>query len=104
MGQRAVEWSLTEGNTLSPYCLASRLAVFVQVDIVCNYHVGETIMSLQKTTLVPGGSECIVYTTMSGGVGILVPFASKEVVLILVVLFHLVSDLLVIGYRLLSAS
>lgn len=50
-----------------------------QVDTVCNYHVGETIMSLQKTTLVPGCSECVVYTTMSGGVGILVPFTSREV-------------------------
>jgi splicing factor 3B subunit 3 len=49
-----------------------------KVDIVCNYHIGETVMSLQKTTLVAGGSECIVYTTMAGGVGILVPFTSRE--------------------------
>jgi splicing factor 3B subunit 3 len=50
---------------------------------VCNYHIGETVMSLQKTTLVAGGSECIVYTTMAGGVGILVPFTSREVLYIL---------------------
>lgn len=44
-----------------------------------NYHVGETVLSLQKTTLIPGGSESMVYTTLSGGIGILVPFTSHEV-------------------------
>lgn len=44
-----------------------------------NYHVGETVLSLQKTTLIPGGSESLVYTTVSGGIGILVPFTSHEV-------------------------
>lgn len=44
-----------------------------------NYHVGETVLSLQKTTLIPGGSESLVYTTLSGGIGILVPFTSHEV-------------------------
>jgi len=28
--------------------------------------------------LIPGGSECIIYATMSGAVGILVPFSSSE--------------------------
>lgn len=44
-----------------------------------NYHIGETVLSLQKTTLIPGGSESLVYTTLSGGIGILVPFTSHEV-------------------------
>lgn len=44
-----------------------------------NYHVGETVLSIQKTTLIPGGSESMVYTTLSGGIGILVPFTSHEV-------------------------
>lgn len=44
-----------------------------------NFHVGEVITSLQKTTLIPGGSESLVYTTLSGGVGMLVPFTSNEV-------------------------
>ena len=29
--------------------------------------------------LIPGGSESLVYTTISGGVGMLVPFTSREV-------------------------
>ena len=28
--------------------------------------------------MIPGGSECIIYATMSGAVGILVPFSSSE--------------------------
>jgi len=41
--------------------------------------VGETVLSLQKATLIPGGSESLVYTTLSGGIGMLVPFTSREV-------------------------
>lgn len=41
--------------------------------------MGETVLSLQKATLIPGGSESLVYTTLSGGVGMLVPFTSREV-------------------------
>ena len=39
--------------------------------------------SLQKTTLIPGGSESLVYITLSGGIGMLVPFTSHEVMLLL---------------------
>lgn len=51
----------------------------LQAEVIMNYHVGETVLSLQKTTLIPGGSESLVYTTLSGGIGILVPFTSHEV-------------------------
>uniref|UniRef100_A0AAR2K1C0 Splicing factor 3B subunit 3 n=1 Tax=Pygocentrus nattereri TaxID=42514 RepID=A0AAR2K1C0_PYGNA len=47
-------------------------------EVIVNYHIGETVLSLQKTTLIPGGSESLVYTTLSGGIGILVPFTSHE--------------------------
>ncbi|KDR20301.1 splicing factor 3B subunit 3 [Zootermopsis nevadensis] len=46
--------------------------------IVANFHVGEICMSLQRATLIPGGSESLVYTTLSGTVGVLVPFTSHE--------------------------
>ncbi|KAI5623964.1 splicing factor 3B subunit 3, partial [Silurus asotus] len=49
-----------------------------KADVIVNYHIGETVLSLQKTTLIPGGSESLVYTTLSGGIGILVPFTSHE--------------------------
>ena len=46
---------------------------------IATVHVGETINSLEKATLTPGGSEAIVYTTLSGTVGMLAPFSSREV-------------------------
>lgn len=45
---------------------------------ISTYHVGEIIMSLQKATLIPGGSEALIYTTLSGTVGAFVPFTSRE--------------------------
>ena len=50
-----------------------------KADVLANFHVGETVTSLQRATLIPGGSESLVYTTLSGGVGIIVPFTSHEV-------------------------
>lgn len=44
-----------------------------------NFHLGEMVTSLQKATLIPGGSESLVYTTLSGGIGMLVAFTSHEV-------------------------
>jgi len=49
-----------------------------KLEIYCNFHIGETVLSLQKATLIPGGNESLVYTTLSGSVGILVPFTSRE--------------------------
>lgn len=45
---------------------------------ICTFHVGEIVMSLQKATLIPGGSESLLYATLSGSVGVLVPFTSRE--------------------------
>lgn len=45
---------------------------------ICTFHVGEIVMSLQKATLIPGGSESLIYATLSGTVGALVPFTSRE--------------------------
>ncbi|KAK9502509.1 hypothetical protein O3M35_011278 [Rhynocoris fuscipes] len=49
-----------------------------KADFVSNFHIGEVVTSLQKATLIPGGSESLVYTTLSGSVGVLVPFTSHE--------------------------
>uniref|UniRef100_A0A1B6GN54 Uncharacterized protein n=3 Tax=Cuerna arida TaxID=1464854 RepID=A0A1B6GN54_9HEMI len=49
-----------------------------KADFIANFHIGEVCMSLQKATLIPGGSESLVYTTLSGTVGVLVPFTSHE--------------------------
>lgn len=45
---------------------------------IATFHVGETVTWLQKTTLIPGGSESLIYTTLSGTVGVLVPFTSHD--------------------------
>lgn len=67
--------NLEQASEAHSYWSASDL----QAEVIMNYHVGETVLSLQKTTLIPGGSESLVYTTLSGGIGILVPFTSHEV-------------------------
>jgi splicing factor 3B subunit 3 len=51
-----------------------------KTDLLCSFYLGETITSLQKTTLIPGGNDAIVYTTLSGSIGMLVPFSSNEVI------------------------
>ena len=51
----------------------------LQAELLCSYYIGETIHSLHKTTLIPGGSELLVFTTLSGVVGMMVPFTSREV-------------------------
>lgn len=51
----------------------------LQCETICNFHLGEVITSLQKTTLLPGGNESLVYTTLSGSVGVYVPLTSREV-------------------------
>ena len=40
---------------------------------LANFHVGEIVTSIQKTTIVPGGYELLLYTTISGSIGMLAP-------------------------------
>ena len=47
-------------------------------DLVSSFHVGETVTSLQKVVLSPGAAEVIMYSTLSGSVGVLYPFSSKR--------------------------
>ncbi|XP_065186396.1 splicing factor 3B subunit 3-like [Sycon ciliatum] len=49
-----------------------------KVEVICSYHIGDTVLSMQKTTLIPGGAEAITYTTLGGAVGTLMPFTSRE--------------------------
>ena len=45
---------------------------------VASFFVGEGISSITKTAMVSGGRQVLVYTTFLGGIGLLVPFVSKE--------------------------
>lgn len=49
-----------------------------KAEVISNFHIGEIVLSLQKATLIPGGSESLVYTTLSGTVGVVVPFTAHE--------------------------
>ncbi|CAG9837474.1 unnamed protein product [Diabrotica balteata] len=49
-----------------------------KADTITAFHIGETVTWLQKATLIPGGHESLIYTTLSGTVGALVPFTSHE--------------------------
>ena len=42
-----------------------------KLEAVINFHVGDTITSLQKCTLQPGGQEVLLYATISGAIGAL---------------------------------
>lgn len=66
-----------KSTLLDPYNNALNQCPHKLVDI-CQYHVGEIITSLQKVSLVTGGSEVLVYSTIMGGMGIFVPFTSRE--------------------------
>jgi len=45
---------------------------------IAQFHVGETVTSLQKVTLGPGCAEVILYTTLLGGIGALLPITHKD--------------------------
>ncbi|ETS63975.1 hypothetical protein PaG_02309 [Moesziomyces aphidis] len=46
--------------------------------LLVHYFVGDIITSLSRAVMVPGGREVLLYTGISGTIGALVPFVSKE--------------------------
>lgn len=49
-----------------------------KVEEIIQFHVGEVVTSLQKASLIPGGGESVLYGTIMGSVGALLPFSSRE--------------------------
>jgi splicing factor 3B subunit 3 len=47
-------------------------------EILCSYYVGEAISKITKTSLTPGGTEILLYTTIFGNIGVLLPFSSRD--------------------------
>eukprot|EP00249_Psilotum_nudum_P023101 c28748_g1_i1 orf=75-3716(+) len=45
---------------------------------IIQFHVGDVVTCLQKASLIPGGGECVLYGTVMGSVGALLPFTSRE--------------------------
>jgi len=49
-----------------------------KLESIVNFHVGETVTGLFKASLVAGGNQALIYTTLLGGIGVLLPFGSRE--------------------------
>lgn len=63
----AVEEDPTAGN-LSPNKFQS----------IANFYVGDTITSIERATMQSHGKEILMYTTINGAVGAVIPLSSKE--------------------------
>ena len=50
----------------------------LQLDTVLQFHVGETVTGLRRAALSTGSSEAVVYSTIMGTIGSMVPFLTKE--------------------------
>lgn len=48
-----------------------------KLNTLCMFYVGEVVTAMEKTSL-PGGAECILYTTVMGTIGALLPVGSRE--------------------------
>lgn len=64
-GQRAL-WDSTREDS------APRL------EQLCHYYVGEVVTGMTRSSLVAGGAESLIYVTVSGRIGALVPFTSRD--------------------------
>jgi len=49
-----------------------------KLENLIEFYVGDTVSSIQKVSLVPGGTDSLVYTSIMGGIGALLPFTSRE--------------------------
>ena len=49
-----------------------------KLEAIASFHVGDTVTSLQRCALQPGGQEVLLYATLGGAVGALAPLASRD--------------------------
>lgn len=49
-----------------------------KVEEIVQFHIGDVATCLQRASLIPGGDECIIYGTVMGSVGALLPFTSRD--------------------------
>ncbi|KAG7341712.1 mono-functional DNA-alkylating methyl methanesulfonate [Nitzschia inconspicua] len=64
-GQRAL-WDSSRDDTTA------------KLETLCQYYIGEVVTSMTRSSLVAGGAECLIYVTVTGRIGALVPFTSRE--------------------------
>lgn len=63
-GQRALWDSTREDST-------------PKLEILCQYHIGEVVTGMTRASLVAGGQESLIYVTVTGRIGALIPFTSR---------------------------
>eukprot|EP00746_Dinoflagellata_sp_MGD_P091760 gnl/MRDRNA2_/MRDRNA2_36348_c0_seq1.p1 gnl/MRDRNA2_/MRDRNA2_36348_c0~~gnl/MRDRNA2_/MRDRNA2_36348_c0_seq1.p1 ORF type:complete len:1184 (-),score=253.37 gnl/MRDRNA2_/MRDRNA2_36348_c0_seq1:15-3260(-) len=49
-----------------------------KLDHFVQFHVGDSVTALERTTLVQGGGDLICYSTLLGAIGALFPFSTRE--------------------------
>jgi len=47
-------------------------------ECVCHFYVGEIVTGIKRGCLIPGGTEGIIYTTISGRVGAFLPITNRD--------------------------
>lgn len=49
-----------------------------KLEQICHFYIGDMITTLQKTSIIPGSDDSLIYTTISGAIGMFVPFLSRD--------------------------
>jgi splicing factor 3B subunit 3 len=57
---------------------ASKTDTTAKLEVLCQYYVGEVVTGMTRSSLVAGGAESLIYVTVNGRIGALVPFTSKD--------------------------
>jgi splicing factor 3B subunit 3 len=57
---------------------SSREDTTPKLELLCQYYVGEVVTGMTRSSLVAGGAESLIYVTVSGRIGALVPFLSRD--------------------------
>lgn len=57
---------------------SSREDATPKMECLCQYYVGEVVTSMTRASLVAGGAESLIYVTVTGRIGALVPFTSRD--------------------------
>jgi splicing factor 3B subunit 3 len=49
-----------------------------KLETLCQYYIGEVVTSMTRSSLVAGVAESLIYVTVTGRIGALVPFNSRD--------------------------
>lgn len=55
-----------------------RVLKSLQIEGICEFFLGDIVTALQRSVMVAGGREVLLYVTLSGAIGMFVPFVSRE--------------------------